>query len=174
MMDEEKMLCGLVRRGTNWSSFERRSAIGCRTFEDASVSNAVPSMSEPCVADRPPSFALAVAALIAACVLGVPAQASAGIVCKPVFKFNEVMFSAAQNQQRTWTATLGVDASRCAATSGVFEIKFVRVKEMGPDLLFGERFQWHPGQTRVSLDFWWDEAVLDYWIGLVPSCGCRE
>jgi hypothetical protein len=60
------------------------------------------------------------------------------------------------------------------ASSGAFEIKFVRIKETGPDLLFSERFQWSPGLTQVSLDFWWDEAVLDYWIADVPSCGCPE
>jgi hypothetical protein len=114
------------------------------------------------------------AGLAAALVLCVPAQAMAGIACKPVLTYREVRFSEAQNQLRKWTEVLAVDASRCAATSGAFEIKFVRIKEMGPDLLFGERFKWSPGQILVSLDFWSDEAVLDYWIGEVPPCGCRE
>jgi hypothetical protein len=30
----------------------------------------------------------------------------------------------------------------------------VRIKEMGPDLFFSERFKWNPELTRVSLDFW--------------------
>jgi hypothetical protein len=75
---------------------------------------------------------------------------------------------------RKWTEVLAVDASRCVGTSGAFEIKFVRIKEMGPDLLFSERFKWNPGQTQVSLDFWWDEAVRNYWIGDVSPCGCPE
>jgi hypothetical protein len=112
------------------------------------------------------------AGLAAALVLCVPAQTVAGIACKPALTFREVRFSDAQNQLRKWTGVLAVDASRCAATSGTFEIKFVRIKEMGLDLLFSERFQWRPRLTQVSLDFWWDEAVLDYWIGDVPSCGC--
>ena len=116
----------------------------------------------------------AMAGLSAALALCVPAQVTAGIACKPVLTFSEVRFSEALNQLRKWNGVLAVDASRCAATSGAFEIKFVRTKEMGPDLLFGERFKWSPGLTRVSLDFWWDEAVLDYWIGDVPSCGCPE
>jgi hypothetical protein len=116
----------------------------------------------------------AMAGLAAALVLCVPAQAMAGSACKPVLTFREVRFSEAQNQLRKWTGVLAVDASRCAATSGAFEIMFVRIKEMGPDLLFSERFNWSPGLTEVSLDFWWDEAVLDYWIGDVPSCGCPE
>jgi hypothetical protein len=116
----------------------------------------------------------AMAGLAAALVLGVSAQAMAGIACKPLLTFKEVRFSEAQNQLRKWTGVLAVDASRCVATSGAFEIKFVRTKEMGLDLLFSERFKWSPGLTRVSLDFWWDEAVLDYWIADVPSCGCPE
>jgi hypothetical protein len=117
---------------------------------------------------------LATAWLAATLVLCVPAQAMAGVACKPVLTFREVRFSEAQNQVRKWTGVLAVDASRCVATSGAFEIKLVRIKEMGPDLLFSERFKWSPGLTQVSLDFWWDEAVLDYWIADVPSCGCPE
>jgi hypothetical protein len=116
----------------------------------------------------------AMAGLGAALALCVPAQAVAGMACKPVLTFKEVRFSEAQNQLRKWTGVLAVDASRCVATSGTFEIKFVRIKEMGPDLLFSERYKWSPGLTRVSLDFWWDEAVLDYWIADVPPCGCPE
>jgi hypothetical protein len=95
----------------------------------------------------------AMAGLAAALVLCVPAQAMAGIACKPVVTFREVRFSEAQNQLRKWTGVLAVDPGRCLATSGAFEIKFVRIKEMGPDLLFRERFKWNPGQTPVSLDF---------------------
>jgi hypothetical protein len=116
----------------------------------------------------------AMAGLAAALVLYVPAPAMAGVACKPVLTFREVRFSDAQNQLRKWTGVLAVDAGRCVATSGAFEIKFVRIKEMGPDLLLSERFKWSPGPTQVSLDFWWDEAVLDYWIGDVPSCECPE
>jgi hypothetical protein len=45
---------------------------------------------------------------------------------------------------------------------------------MGPDLLFSERFKWSPGLIEVWLDFWWNEAVLDYWIGDVSACGCID
>jgi hypothetical protein len=114
------------------------------------------------------------AVLAAASMLCVPVQAMVAIACKPVLTFREVSFSEAQNQLRKWTGVLAVDASRCAATSGAFEIKFVRIKEIGPDLLFSERFKWSQGLTQVSLDFWWDEAVLDYWIGDVSPCGCPE
>jgi hypothetical protein len=116
----------------------------------------------------------AMAGLATALVLCVPSQAMAGVACKPVLTFKETRFSEAQNQLRKWTGTLSVDASYCAAISGAFEIKFVRIKEMGPDLLFSEQFKWSPGLTQVSLDFWWDEAVLDYWVADVPPCGCPD
>jgi hypothetical protein len=114
------------------------------------------------------------AGLAAALVLCVPDRAMPGTGCKPVLTFGEVRFSEAKNQVRKWSGVLAVDASRCVATSGAFEVKFVRIKEMGPDLLFSERFQWSPELIEVSLDFWWDEAVLDYWIGNVSPCECLD
>jgi hypothetical protein len=52
------------------------------------------------------------------------------------------------------------------------EVSLVRLKEVGPDLLFTERFRWGPVTVEVSLDFWWDESVYDYWVGGVRPCGC--
>jgi hypothetical protein len=111
-------------------------------------------------------------ALVASRMLGMATPARAESACKPELTFKDVRFSKAQNQQRTWAATLTVDASRCAATTGQFEIKFVRLKEFGPDLVFAEKFGWTPGSVNVSLNFWWDEAVQDYWIANVEPCGC--
>jgi hypothetical protein len=105
------------------------------------------------------------AALVATFVLHAPTQTTAQIACKPVLAFKEVRFSEPQNYLRKWTGVLNVDATRCAADSGLFEIKFVRLKEMGPDLLFTKRFTWRPGRLEVALDVWWDEAIQDYWIG---------
>ena len=65
---------------------------------------------------------------------------------------------------------LAVDASHCVTTSGRFDITFVRMKENAPDLPFTETFTWRPGRIEVSLDFWWDEAVLDQWIGDITAC----
>ena len=109
---------------------------------------------------------------LATLVLWIPTQTSANHACKPVLKLNEVRFSSAQDQQRKWTANLAVDPSHCTERSGLFEIKFVRLKEVGPDLLFTEQFKWSPAVVEVSLDFWWDESVYDYWIGEVRPCGC--
>src|SRR5437016_14652337 len=90
------------------------------------------------------------AALAAILVLVVPTRTMARIPCKPVLAFKEVRFSEPQNQPRKWTAILAVDASRCAENAGLFEIKFVRLKEFGPDLLFSERFKWSPAVLEVS------------------------
>jgi hypothetical protein len=94
--------------------------------------------------------------------------------CEPHLSFQEVRFSDVQNQQRRWTAVLGVDASRCVATSGRFDIKFTRLKEGAPDLEFSEQFKWRPGQLEVWTDFWQDEVVLKYSIDSIASCVCRE
>ena len=95
-------------------------------------------------------------------------------VCKPHLSFEEVRFSEVKNLQRKWSAVLGVDASRCATTSGRFDIKLIRLKEMTPDLPFTEQFTWTPGKTEVSVQFWLDEAVLEYSIGTVAPCTCRD
>jgi hypothetical protein len=113
-------------------------------------------------------------ALVASLMFGVATPAGAEFACKPALTFKHVRFSGAQNQQRKWTATLAVDASRCAATTGQFEIRFVRLKEFGPDLTFTEKFRWTPGSVDASLNFWWDEAVQDYSIGAVEPCGCAD
>ena len=94
--------------------------------------------------------------------------------CKPRLAFEQVRFSGIENQQRRWTAAIAVDASRCAATSGRFDITFVRLKETGPELSFTERFTWAPGKVEVIVDFWADEAVEEYAISHIASCACRN
>ena len=101
-------------------------------------------------------------------------QTVAEQMCKPGLSVTDVRFSDAMNQHRKWSAALNVDASRCAVVSGGFEINFVRIKEMAPDLPFTERFTWTAGKAEVGLDFWWDEAVLEYSIGTVEPCTCRD
>jgi hypothetical protein len=97
-----------------------------------------------------------------------------GEVCKPHLSFEEVRFSEISDLQRKWSAVLSVDASRCATSSGHFDIKLIRLKEMTPDLPFTEHFTWTAGKTEVSLQFWLDEAVLEYSIGAVAPCPCRD
>jgi hypothetical protein len=103
-----------------------------------------------------------------------PAPTAAGPLCRPKLKLTQIRFSEARNQQRTWTANLAVDSKHCVESSGIFEIKFVRLKEVGLDLLFTEKFKWSADMTEVSLDFWWDEAVADYWIGDITPCSCAD
>jgi hypothetical protein len=111
---------------------------------------------------------------VASLIFGVAAPAGAEFACKPGLAFKDVSFSKAQNQQRKWMATLTVNASRCAATAGQFEIAFVRLKEFGPDFFFTEKFGWTVGSVDVAVNFWWDEAVQDYWIADVEPCGCAD
>jgi hypothetical protein len=66
------------------------------------------------------------------------------------------------------------DHIRSGATTGQFEIKFVRLKEFGPDPVFTEKFRWTPGSVDASLNLSWDEAVQDYWIGRVEACECAD
>ena len=100
-------------------------------------------------------------------------------ICKPQLSFQEVRFSEAQNRHRTWTAVLDVDSSVCGAAFGRFDINFVREKENAPELEFNEQFTWQTGQLRtgqieVAIDFWIDEAVLEYSVGYVAPCACRD
>jgi hypothetical protein len=95
--------------------------------------------------------------------------------CRPALAFREVRFSPMQppTMERTWTAVLSVDASSCATTAGSFEIRFSRLKEIGPEIEFRERFLWRPPAVTVSVDFSADEAVEGYWLDNVAPCPCR-
>ena len=102
--------------------------------------------------------------------------ATAAPICKPVIGFKEVRFSPTHREtmERTWSATLAVDASRCTTTAGFFEIGFSRQKENGGEIEFRERFQWSSPAVKVGLDFWADEAVEHYWIDSVQACPCAR
>jgi len=56
----------------------------------------------------------------------------------------------------------------------MFEIDFIRGKEFGPDVQMTEKFRWTAGRFEVSVEFWADEAVLDYRIGFIAPCVCRD
>jgi hypothetical protein len=102
-------------------------------------------------------------------------QAIGQQACHPALKVKEVQFSQMQppTLKRTWTAVVSVDASRCSAnSSGSFEIVFTRLKEIGPELDFRERFAWQSPAVNVVVDFAADEAVQRYRIDNVTSCAC--
>ena len=104
------------------------------------------------------------------------AQAAGQPACRPGLAFKDVRFSQMQppTMERTWTAILSVDASRCATTSGRFAIVFSRMKENGPEVDFQERFTWKPDSVEVSVGFWADEAVEGFRLTRIAPCACRE
>ncbi len=103
-------------------------------------------------------------------------QAIGQQTCRPALAVKQVRFSAMKppTLERKWTAALSVDASRCATTSGRFEIVFSRLKENGVDIEFREQFMWRPDEVEVSVDFWADEAVERYWLANIAACPCRD
>jgi hypothetical protein len=103
-----------------------------------------------------------------------PAQGIAQPRCQPEISVSKSSFSEAINLTRYWTASLDVDASRCAETSGLFSLGFVRGSESARDLEFTEPFIWKQGQMTVRVAFWWDEAIDRYWIADIAACSCRS
>jgi hypothetical protein len=104
-------------------------------------------------------------------------QAFAQTSCRPTLALNDVQFSEMRppTLKRRWTAVVSVDASHCATnSSGSFDLVFKRMKEIGLDLEFRERFAWRPPSVEVGVDFWADEAVERYWIDNVTPCSCRD
>lgn len=116
---------------------------------------------------------LAVLVLMLGILTGTP-QPQCAIACKPFVAIKDVQISDVQEKQRVWTAVLVVDGTRCATSSGRFEIDFTRAKETAPDMQFTEQFEWKPGEFKVSLDLWWDETMTDFRIGFIAPCVCRE
>ena len=95
-------------------------------------------------------------------------------ICKPTLSSKTSGHSEVVNRERRWTGVFAVAASRCATTAGSFDVEFVRLKEVGPDLSFKERFTWTPDQVEVILDLTWDEWVNAYRISDVAPCPCRD
>jgi hypothetical protein len=97
--------------------------------------------------------------------------------CRPTLAFKEVHFSQMQppTLERKWTAVVSVDTSRCPANSeGYFEIVFSRLKEVGPEMEFRERFTWLSPSVKVEVDFWADESVERYRIDNIAACPCGD
>jgi hypothetical protein len=102
------------------------------------------------------------------------AQAFDQQVCRPALAFTEVQLSPMQppTRERRWTAKVLANASRCATTTGYFEIGFSRLKENGVEVEFREQFIWSAPFSLVGVDFWADEAVEAYWVDSVQACPC--
>jgi hypothetical protein len=112
--------------------------------------------------------------LVALCALLNAPQVAAEPVCRPALTVKEQSFSETFNLRRLWTALIDIDASRCATTSGLFSMRFIRLAENAPDLTFTEPFIWRLGEKSVVLEFWANEAVHRYWIEDVAACPCRS
>jgi hypothetical protein len=113
--------------------------------------------------------------------LGAPLIAPAGAapaagepVCKPVLRLKDARLSPMQapTLKREWTATVTVDAARCASTAGYFEVGFSRMKENSMEVEFREQFIWATPSVVIRVDFSADEAVEAYWIDSVQACPC--
>jgi hypothetical protein len=100
--------------------------------------------------------------------------APAAPLCKPTLSLRDVVASETRNLQKTWSAVLLAEASRCSTTSGLLEIQFTRSKEGAPELHFVEQYTWVSGRSEISLEIWWDEWIDDYQITRIASCPCRE
>jgi hypothetical protein len=116
---------------------------------------------------------------VIACALGFASIANAGSpsVCRPKLTVTAIQFSemSPQTLERRWTATVMVDASRCAANaSGYFDLGITRLKESGYELDFREQFIWLAPSVKIGVDFWADEAVERYWIENVTPCVCAD
>jgi len=102
-----------------------------------------------------------------------------GEACEPQLTIQQIRVSELKDLQRRWTATVGVDASRCHASSGRFVISFVLEKNNTPEPEFIELFTWRTGQTQtgqieVAIALWHDQTVLSYALDRGTRCECRE
>jgi hypothetical protein len=116
---------------------------------------------------------LVTCALVAACA----ADALAAVTCKPILSIRnvrELRTAERPVQPWTWKATIVADASYCATKSGNFEIDFIQITEYSPDMQFTEKYRWSSGQIDVSMELAADESILDYRIGFIAPCVCRD
>jgi hypothetical protein len=105
------------------------------------------------------------------------ANVLAEIACKPVLSVREVRQirpASSVIAPWTWRASIIADTTFCATRSGSFEIDFIRIKENSPDLQFTERFRWSEGRFDISFELTMDESILEYRIGFVAPCVCRD
>ncbi len=118
-----------------------------------------------------------VACLVAATFLSHSAASSwSQVACKPLLSVRhaqDVRPSFVPVPWR-WNATVVADTRHCATRSGNFEIDFVRIKENSPDLQFTEKFRWAQNQFDVSMDLTPGEAILEFRIGFIAPCVCRD
>jgi hypothetical protein len=113
-------------------------------------------------------------AVLLCALLGATVPAIGQETCTPVLSTKSSGHSQVVNFQRRWTGVFAVDASRCSSTAGAFELEFVRLKDIGPDLTFTEWFAWTGEETEVRLDLTWDEWVSAHRVTEIQPCSCRR
>lgn len=123
---------------------------------------------------RRSTLAFVAAAVVIANLMATGAMAA--VTCKPILSVKNVrdVRTSTVPQPWFWTAAIHANPTFCATGSGTFEIDFVRIKEYAPDLQFTSKFQWVSGQFDVTIELAADEAILDYRIGFIAPCVCRE
>jgi hypothetical protein len=116
------------------------------------------------------------ASLLIAAVMALPGWASAFAApeCKPALSLTQYQFAPKHMSVRTWTARIAVDATRCASAAGPFNMDFVLGSEEMPDQPLTRQFTWTPGQVEVSMNLQSDELLVDFSIGHVAACPCRQ
>jgi hypothetical protein len=105
------------------------------------------------------------------------ASSPAQVACKPFLSVknpHDGQASAEPIIPGRWRTTIVADPRYCATRSGNFEIDFVRSKDDSPDLQFTERFRWVQSQFDVSMELTPGEAILEFRIGFISPCACRE
>jgi hypothetical protein len=108
---------------------------------------------------------------------GTAGAASRGEACRPLLStkaVREVRPVTPRPLPWRWHATILADVSFCATRSGSFEVDFIRTKENAPDLQFTQKFRWTQDQFEVSTELSGDEAIVDFRIGFIAPCVCRE
>jgi len=97
------------------------------------------------------------------------------VACKPFLSIKSVReLRSSYLLPWSWNATIIVDGSYCASQSGNFEVDFVRIKENSPDLQFTQTFRWAPSRFDVVMELSSDEAILEFRIGFIAPCACRQ
>ena len=114
--------------------------------------------------------------LLIAAVMALPGWASALAApqCKPALSLMQYEFAPKHMSVRTWTARIAVDATGCASAAGPFDMDFVRGRENVPDQPFTQQFTWTSGQVEVSMNLQRAELLVDFSIGDVAACPCRQ
>lgn len=109
--------------------------------------------------------------------LDITSALSQVLACRPFLStkaVREVRPASPQPLPWKWHATIVADSNFCATRGGNFEIDFIRLRENSPDLQFTQTFRWTQNLFDISMELSSDEAILEFRIGFIAPCVCRE